>query len=144
MNIQRWRPDTCECVVDEAVQADGAKTLHKVVRKCTVHGKVADDALYDVLYAGPYGENKRKNMLLARLAEHPDLGEDVVDPESGASARTIRSNVHINWHFTGEGTDRVLHVSSPRRAGRRVSVSSTPLKGIVENNSLGPVVFDED
>ena len=67
MNIthQNWRPDTCECSIEEEYDRDipnSEITCSKVIKKCTAHQDIADTDLYGVIYANPDGENKRKNL----------------------------------------------------------------------------------
>jgi len=81
MNVTRWSPDTCGCVLeyewDKTVPAESrVHTFNNLVKKCSDHGSipVAKD-LYDVVL----GENQMKNLIFAELQkEKPDIntGED--------------------------------------------------------------------
>ena len=66
MSTQTWRPDTCECVIEEEV-VDGEITPGDVISKCSAHSGVADGDLYGVLIGNTDGENKRKNLIHAYL-----------------------------------------------------------------------------
>lgn len=125
MTIQRWRPDTCECIVDERVNGDAPKTLERVVKKCEAHSEVPDAELYDVLYAAPDGENRRKNEIHAWALEQPDLSEATFDAETQKPVRRLKPGQAFNWRFEGKGKRRVLVVS-----GLRPSADAQPTSGI--------------
>lgn len=69
MNITRWSPDTCECVVDyswdEKVPLESrVLNLFAVNHKCPAHSSLSDEEVYNVLWE----ENKRKNRAIGLIA----------------------------------------------------------------------------
>lgn len=133
----RWSPDTCGCVIDEDVQPGGGKTFAGIVTKCPVHLTVADADLYDVLYAAPHGENRRKNELEGFLLNHPDFGQDIVTPH-GEIVRAFKAGVGVSWQWTGDGSDRVLvpsitgvTMTPQRRQAIQAFIDGGPHKGRV-------------
>jgi len=95
MSTQTWRPDTCECVIEEEV-VDGEITPGDIISKCSAHSGVADGDLYGVLIGNTDGENKRKNLIHAYLVN--ELGIE------------FGETIEYVWSFSGTGADRVLSV----------------------------------
>lgn len=115
---QVWHPDTCGCVIDELCEGSTIVGPGRVLKKCPPHAAIADEDLYGVLYANPDGENRRKNRLLRMLLGHDNpelnLGLSELRPAAGGrQALALREGVEFSWSFSGEGRDRVLHVSVP-------------------------------
>lgn len=131
---QRWWPDTCGCVLDEAVAADRSKTLDRVVSKCPAHADVPDAELYDLIYASADSEHKRKNQLEGFLAHHPDFGEDVANPRDGTLARRLRSDLALDWTFTGTGKERVL--SAAVRGARLTPQQRQAIRGFIGTRKI--------
>ncbi len=128
-----WSPDTCGCTVEEAVPPGGGpKTFVGVVWKCPAHAAVADADLYDVLYAAPHGENKRKNQLEGFVLGQPDFGQDVFGPR-GETMRMFKPGVGVAWDWVGDGADRVLVVSV-----RGVALTAQQRKAITDFVAGGP------
>jgi len=113
IKTQTWKPDTCECHVEEQYDnsiENAEMTCSKVLKKCSAHIAVADADLFGVLYSNPDGENKRKNLVHKYLLETDSLGlaEDVVQKD-GSTIRTLKAGVKYDWSFSGTGKDRVLN-----------------------------------
>lgn len=106
----RWYPDTCGCVVDEDDSVT-PKKLVRVVTKCPVHAGLTDTELYDVIYASPSGENRRKNELQAWLLAQTDYGEDRADPGGGGLVRAFKAGIGMTWAFEGTGNARTLTIA---------------------------------
>ena len=95
----RWTPDTCTCTVDYSWDTEvdprlRTHTYHTTIRTCPDHSGLSGAALYDALS----DQNKRKNITIG-------------------FARTARANLDVramDFTFTGEDADRVLHISFPR------------------------------
>jgi hypothetical protein len=113
--MKTWKPDTCECLVEEIY--DGAEIVGggAVLKKCDVHKGVPDEELYGVLYSNPDGENKRKNQMLSILLSQDSVKglnlEETKKNEKGEDAGVgLKSGIEYVWHFEGEGSDRILKV----------------------------------
>lgn len=109
-----WRPDTCECEVEEIYEGDTIKGGGVVLNKCTAHASVPDAALYGVLYSNADGENKRKNLieraLLGFEGTNFGLHETVVNSDGSTTVR-FKNGISFTWSFSGTGAGRVLNVS---------------------------------
>lgn len=100
ITINRWRPDTCRCVLEQWFDDDAKPrviTYARIVSICPEH--TATDV---ALFAAVYGENTRKNAMLGVVANTFSL-----DPESVSSRAA--------WSFDKtrlSGTDeRVLRMA---------------------------------
>lgn len=112
--MQRWRPDTCGCVVLEDYDTQGNKYCCGVEHKCEAHKNVPDDALYGILYANHDGENKVKNKVLQELLDEGEtepfgISEEDVGKD-GRPFKRIKKGCKCSLTFTGEGSERVLEV----------------------------------
>jgi len=114
--MKTWKPDTCECLVEEIY--NGAEVIGggQVLKKCIVHQGVADDELYGILYSNPDGENKRKNQVLNILLGYEaikDLGlEEAKTNDDGSDGGLgLKNGLEYDWSFTGTGKDRILKVA---------------------------------
>jgi hypothetical protein len=113
--MKTWKPDTCDCIVEEIYQGTEIIGGGQVLRKCEDHSTISDAELYGVLYANPDGENKRKNQMLRILLGLEDvkgLGlEDVRKNADGSDAGLgLKQGVEYRWSFEGTGKNRVLKV----------------------------------
>lgn len=72
MQLKNWRPDTCECKIEEQVHDNGDCSFSKVLRKCEAHQFIPDNKLYSVIMSSPNSEQKRKNWGLARIKQMPE------------------------------------------------------------------------
>ncbi len=117
MNLSRqiWRPDTCECVVEEEYDRDDFNspfTCSAVIKKCDSHKNVDDSDLFGVLYTNPDGENKLKNLIHKQLIEDDTLGlTDSKINKDGSITKTLKENIDFNWSFTGKDYDRVININ---------------------------------
>src|SRR5574341_1420026 len=106
--MKTWKPDTCECYVEEIYNGREIIGMGQVLRKCVAHAAVPDNQLYAVLHTNPDGENKRKNgvwkELLTRF-EGP-LSEVKVN-EDGSTYLDFKTTVSVTWAYSGLGAARV-------------------------------------
>lgn len=113
--MKTWKPDTCECVVEEIYNGNEIVGGGQVIKKCLAHTAVADQDLYGVLYANPDGENKRKNQVHRLLLGHDsikNLGlEQTITNPDGTQTVEFKNGISFNWSFNGVGADRVLTVN---------------------------------
>lgn len=109
-----WRPDTCQCVIEEIYNGTEIVGGGKVVKKCLSHSSVADESLYGVIYSNADGENKRKNKMLRILLGHEEVKDiglsEVKIKEDGSSSKQLKDGIEYKWSFSGEGAERVLNV----------------------------------
>lgn len=89
----RWRPDTCDCVIMQDVVA-GEVVCTSVESKCQTHAALSDADAIAAVHLYPTGENRRKNLLVAHIAQTYGVAWDAVA-----------------WAFTGTGNARVLEVT---------------------------------
>lgn len=112
--MKTWKPDTCECVVQEVYEGTTIKGGGQVIKKCTAHSSVADQDLYGVLYSNPDGENKVKNQMyriLLGYEEIKDLGlEEKVVKEDGSEVVEMKKGINYAWSFEGSDYNRKLKV----------------------------------
>src|SRR3990167_6519310 len=101
--LQIWRPDTCECVVEEEWDPDDLTigcSFKRAISKCISHINVADTNLYGVLYSNPDGENKRKNLVHKYLIETDSLGFSELKQRDGAQYRDFRDGIDFSWSWS--------------------------------------------
>ena len=108
--MKTWKPDTCECLVEEIYNCAEIVGGGQVLKKCIVHQGVADDELYGILYSNPDGENKRKNQVLNILLGYEaikDLGlEEAKTNDDGSDGGLgLKNGLEYDWSFTGTGKD---------------------------------------
>ena len=110
--MKTWKPDTCDCYVEEIYSGSEITGMGQVLRKCAPHAAVADAALYGVLYSNPDGENRRKNLvwkdLLGRFVG--SLSETRTKADS-TTYLEFKSGVDVRWAYSGVGAVRVLTVT---------------------------------
>ncbi len=112
--MKTWKPDTCECHIEEVYNGNEIVGGGQVLSKCAAHASVPDEDLYGVLYSNPDGENKVKNMMHRILLGHEevkDLGlEKVTKNNQGVDEVSFKEGVEYKWSFSGEGKHRKLQV----------------------------------
>lgn len=114
LSTQRWRPDTCGCVILQEFDKDDLPAgahLKAFESKCQAHATLTDVEAYDAIHgtiAKP-GENLRKNLAYKELLEIPELVEEKVN-DAGDVVKTLKQSVVYDWSFTGTGKERVLNV----------------------------------
>lgn len=110
-----WKPDTCQCEVEEVYNGNEIVGGGQILKKCAAHADVADNELYGVLYANPDGENKRKNLVYRTLLGLDDvkgLGLENVKKKPDGTDDTIelKEGITYDWSFEGTGKNRKLKV----------------------------------
>ena len=114
--MKTWKPDTCECEVEEIYSGTTIIGGGKVLKKCLAHTIVPDTDLYGVLYSNPDGENKRKNQIhRALLGYDGDIGglnlsEPKTNPDGSDGGLGLKTGIEYLWSFIGTGKDRVIRV----------------------------------
>lgn len=113
--MKTWKPDTCECHVEEIYDGSVIVGMGRVLRKCEAHRDVPDEELYGVLYANPDGENKRKNIVLRVLLGYEEirglgLEEMKYNPDGTEAGLGLKVGIEYRWSFSGTGKDRILQV----------------------------------
>lgn len=110
--MNTWKPDTCECEVEEIYNGTEIIGGGQVLHKCKAHKDLQDDEVYGVLYANPDGENKRKNeieaMLLGQRGIDFGLHEQKFNKDDEPAGVGWKKKLKYKWAFTGNGKDRVL------------------------------------
>lgn len=124
LNITRWSPDTCECVIDYEWDTDVSEeqrihTAKTIVKKCDAHSTsdILDkhDHFNTIL-----GENRRKNGLHNEVLDQLPHITDVIDNRTGtilagiqpseSAGRRLKPHINYKFEFKGTGKDRILHV----------------------------------
>jgi hypothetical protein len=112
--MKTWKPDTCDCVVEELYNGTEIIGGGAVLKKCDAHASVPDDQLYGVLYANPDGENKRKNriesILLGGEGQNFNLHETVTNSDGSVTVKW-KGGVTFSWAWTGTGAGRTLNIT---------------------------------
>lgn len=111
--MKTWKPDTCDCLVEEIYEGTNIVGGGQVLRKCSVHQAVPDVNLYGILYSNPDGENKRKNLLRRALLGFEgfslNLEETKTNPD-GSTYLEFKNGITVTFTWTGEGDSRVLQL----------------------------------
>ncbi len=121
INVTRWSPDTCACVVEyawdsEVLDKDRVHTLFKIVSKCEAHKSLSDEDVWRAVV----DENPRKNKTLGLIKEnHPEL----VDEKT-----KIFNSGAVSWLFDDK---RILEISIPSLD----VAQKNSLKGLLDSQS---------
>jgi hypothetical protein len=115
IKFYNWKPDTCECQVEERhdTEIDGreAFTLSKVLKRCPVHEGLTDEELWDTIFDK---ENKVKNQMLRVLLGYEglklNLEESKKNTDGSNAGLGLKEGIEYNWSFEGTGKDRKLKV----------------------------------
>jgi len=115
IRTQRWRPDTCDCIVELTYDLDEpddtrTHTVTNVIRACQAHVGMNASQLNTVLF----DENRRKNRLHGRAAElYPALFPLMDEPGGGRGYDFSR----ISWSYDATRTLRVTiqGITAPQR-----------------------------
>lgn len=115
--MKTWKPDTCDCKVEEIYNGTEIVGMGEIINKCSAHQSVPDEELYEVIYGnvvqGIYGENRIKNQVVRVLLGYEsikDLGleEDKFNPDGSYAGKGLKEGMEYKWYFEGEGKNRVL------------------------------------
>lgn len=133
--MKTWKPDTCECEVEEIYSGTDIVGGGQVLKKCPIHASVSDNELYGVLYSNPDGENKRKNRMLRILLGHEEiknlgLEEAKKNPDGSNAGLGLKEGIQYKWSFTGTGKDRILQVDIA--GGNLSQAQKSMIKGVCD------------
>lgn len=107
--MKTWKPDTCECCIEEVYNGTDIVGGGEVVKKCAVHTDVPDEELYDVLLNK---ENRVKNGLHRVLLGHDEIKtlglHKMTRQKDGTDVAELKDGVEYKWQFEGTGKNRVL------------------------------------
>lgn len=104
--MKTWKPDTCECVIEELYSGKEIIGGGKVISKCLAHLNVDDLELYDVLLNK---ENRPKNIVYRILLGYEDI-KDLGLNEIKDGVKVLKHGIEYKWNFQGVGSDRKLIV----------------------------------
>jgi hypothetical protein len=151
--IKIWYPETCKCAIAEFRDRDpmGLKTAHHVKKRCAVHASVPrlrsafmEQTLYEVVYASPSGENRRKNQIAGWFLHRGLSGgwTQWIKDSTGQRMPQFRPGVGVFCAWTGEGAVRILHVTL---VGTRFSapVHAELRSWIAQSAHVGRVIVPE-
>lgn len=98
IQITRWSPDTCKCIIDYQWDSDipieqRVHTYSKTIKDCPEHSSLGS-TIFDVILE----ENQRKNKLYSELIKLDSIGEDVVQ-EDGSIIRQLKKGIRYDWQF---------------------------------------------
>ena len=108
----RWKPDTCECVLEyewdiEDMNPNRTHTLKKIVTACPEHTGLTPAQAYSAIK----GENTTKNQFLKELLDNSDtLRKQEVDAEGSPAGFALADGLKYEWSFKGTGANRTLDV----------------------------------
>ena len=100
--MQRWKPDTCGCVILEE-SGTSAYLSHEVV--CPEHSGLTAQKLATV----PLEHNTRKNKVDGIIQTL--LGSTVTETDPDSGAIVWKKGITFNWSYSGVGESRILSVS---------------------------------
>ena len=110
INITRWSPDTCDCVIEyswDSTQPESSRThtLSNYINKCAAHAALADD---NTRWNTVFEENPRKNQALQNILDNSPTTAlyDIVNGN-----RQLKAALGFNFSFTGTAPNRVLTIS---------------------------------
>lgn len=107
--MKTWKPDTCECHIEEVYNGTEVVGGGQVLNKCQAHTDVPDDELYDVLLNK---ENRVKNGLHRVLLGHDEIKtlglHKMTRQKDGTDVAELKDGVEYKWQFEGTGKNRVL------------------------------------
>jgi len=113
INITRWFPDTCNCALEYAWEADSNEderihTPHKVIDTCPHHDHLRADLHGH--HAAIHEENSHKNIAIAHVLEHlPDEHKAVIaQDDKGNITHWFKYDPH--WSFNEK---RELEIAPP-------------------------------
>lgn len=114
--MKTWKPDTCECHLEELYDGREIIGMGKVLKKCDAHVDVPDEELYGVIMTNTDSEQRMKNetealLLGLRGVEDTGLTKEVV-LEDGSKGKVWKDGAKYEWHFTGTGKNRKFHVDT--------------------------------
>ena len=99
----RWRPDTCDCILeyewDDSLPNDQIVITYKnTVSQCSFHANLNGNNKKDT-YDAVNEENKRKNGTITELITRlqSDFGE--ADPQTGSI--TLKRGINVSWDWSG-------------------------------------------
>lgn len=111
VNIQvtRWSPDTCDCVIDYEwdKDLDASVRVHtgkNIIKDCPDHSDLGNPQDF---YNAILDENQRKNKTQQELLENFVMLRDT-DADGNF---TFKQGIDISYFWTGTNDDRVLHLS---------------------------------
>lgn len=104
MPIQTWKPDTCDCVIEERHAEGAGVVFERVVSKCSLHTVIVDGSLHGLVLV----ENRRKNMIHKRLVETPSLGLGETNAEGSF---VFKLGIGFTWVWSGTGESRVITIT---------------------------------
>ena len=133
--MKTWKPDTCECEVEEIYNGTDIVGGGQVLKKCPAHQTVPDNDLYGVLYSNPDGENKRKNQMLRILLGYEDVKglslEEMKRNQDGSDGGLgLKQGIDYKWSFEGSGKDRTLKVEV--KGANLSTLQKTAIKGLCD------------
>ena len=110
--MKTWKPDTCECHVEEVYSGTEITGMGAILKKCPAHSSVPDVDLWGVLYANPDGENRRKNSLYRDFLgiDSPSLNLGLSEMNANG-VLVLKAGLEYVWSYTGTGKNRILNVS---------------------------------
>jgi len=107
--MKTWKPDTCECHIEEVYNGTEIVGGGQVLNKCQAHADVPDNELYDVLLNK---ENRVKNGFHRILLGHDNLKtlglHKMTKQKDGTDVAELKDGVEYKWQFEGTGKNRVL------------------------------------
>jgi len=133
INITRWSPDTCQCVIeydwDSTLTEDQRVHTLKTISKCPIHAALSNTTAYTTVL----DENPRKNMSHQFVLDNgPTLLYDIVN-----GTRQLKPNISLQFTFSGIAPNRVLTIAFNDSNG---NVLNTQQKNAIQtllNNRFG-------
>lgn len=107
--ITRWRPDTCNCVLEyewdnEDNPVNIQYTNKKIIEVCEYHSGVED---FDYIL----NENKEKNKTFEYILNNfPNLVDEKED-EHGNISRNLKKGLEFEYSYNGKGNLRKLEIN---------------------------------
>lgn len=100
IKVTRWRPDTCECIIeyewDDTSPLEERIHTHKSIIKCEHHATIDDNI---EAHEKVKNENSSKNKVLGHILENfPEVVEEVTDKD-GVITKELKGGIKYEWSF---------------------------------------------
>lgn len=102
--ITRWKPDTCECIIeyswnDAENENIRTYTVHNISRSCFAHVNLADKIQH---YEIVKNENTRKNIIFGEILKNVSTVVEEITQEDGTRIKKLKPGLKYEWSFNAD------------------------------------------
>lgn len=104
IRINRWRPDTCECVIeyqwDDTVDEDNrTHAVSSIIQACEFHSSAKNQAAH---FAEVVTENQKKNQVYGVIMEGSTTATKDELNKDGSTTKVFKEGKEFAWSFDEE------------------------------------------